>query len=188
MVQTEVTSLKVGQVFTKRTILAQSMTECLVAVLTRSNFMKVITAIQRRYINKEVNFLKQSKYIGCLRKSSLIKIAQWLSPKTVIKGAYLYREEQPIKDIYIVVSGEIEIVQSVAQRKQLIESGHVTDSNWYHRQEVLNYIYKAPKGLKKKGKPLYLAGQLMPLAFDDALSDILETFLPIKKLLDVDKD
>lgn len=56
--QTEVTLVKVGQVFTKKNIQAQSVTECLVAILTRSNFLKVIAAIQRRYINKEVNYLK----------------------------------------------------------------------------------------------------------------------------------
>jgi len=26
----------------------------------------------------------------------------------------------------------------------------MTDSNWFHRKEVSNYIYKTPKGLKKK--------------------------------------
>jgi hypothetical protein len=43
--QTEVTLVKVGQVFSKSQIKAQCMTECLVGTLARTNFLKIIAAI-----------------------------------------------------------------------------------------------------------------------------------------------
>lgn len=126
--------------------------------ITMNNFRKVCAQVHRRFLNAEVNYLKQVKYFGLLKKSALNKIAAAMTVKTLHKDNYIFREGDPAHWLYIVSSGEVEIIKGLNERKPLHAIETLEDSAKVYRTEQLNHIFKAPKGLKKSALSICLAG------------------------------
>jgi hypothetical protein len=71
---------------------ATCLSECKIANLRNFNLKQLVAKAYSRYMNYEVNFLKELPILSLFKKSGLLKIVSKMTTKTITKEAYLFRE------------------------------------------------------------------------------------------------
>ena len=94
-------------------------TACHLMILTKEAFDEVIGKMEKRILNDKINFLRNIPVFALLTRNSLAKLTPSLIKKTIQKDAYLYREGDVAKIVYIVIKGEFEITKTIAYRNQV---------------------------------------------------------------------
>lgn len=82
-------------------------------VLTKEAFDSVIGKMEKRILNDKINFLRNIPVFSLLTRNSLAKITFSLTRRTVAKDSSLYKEGDPAKTVFIVISGEFEITRQL---------------------------------------------------------------------------
>ena len=75
--------------------------------------------MQSRYFNHEVNFFRDIKLFSLFKKSSLLKFIHCMTVRNFTKDSYLFREGTSANILYVIASGEVEVLKNVVDRKEL---------------------------------------------------------------------
>ena len=86
-------------------------------------------------MNQKIDFLNELPYFRFLSKNSLAKIIYSLQKQIVTKGTFLFKEGEPVNNLFIIISGEFEVTK-------MVENNRETKKN-------LELFHKDPKRAKK---------------------------------------
>lgn len=125
-----IAQLKEGQAFGELALIQQkprmATVRCVrkthMIVLTKEAFDSVIGKMERRILNDKINFLRNIPVFKLLTKNSLAKITCSLGRSRVLKDSYLYKEGDPAKSVFIVISGEFEVIKTIVYYNKVEES------------------------------------------------------------------
>lgn len=81
--------------------------------LDANGFNQIISSYKRYVIEKKVMFLKQYAFFSTIPDALLLQIYDLTLPMVYQNNNVVYQERQPVKYIYFIKSGEVEISQVV---------------------------------------------------------------------------
>ena len=100
--------------------------------LDKSDYNRMIAKVVREKRNNVVNFLKSLPIFAGFTKGSLTKLTYNFKEKEFTKGQVVYREGDPINEVYLVTEGEFlfqkRIIVEDGRKKKALFSEHYTDS------------------------------------------------------------
>lgn len=82
-------------------------------VLTKDAYEYVIGKMERRILNDKVEFLGGLPAFSLMTKNTLAKVTFSMTKQNITKGNYLYKEGNEAKNVYILISGELEVTKQV---------------------------------------------------------------------------
>lgn len=84
-----------------------SLTPTILAILSQSDFSRVLKASLSAALNEKVNFLHSLDTFVRWRQPQLIRLSYYCHPVKVCKNHVLYREGDPADTVYMVITGEL---------------------------------------------------------------------------------
>jgi len=78
------------------------------AVMTKLDYERSLGKIQKKQMNKMIEFLKQCPHFKSWTRTNLVKLTYYFKKKKFRRGNYIYKKDDPCRNIYIVYSGEFE--------------------------------------------------------------------------------
>jgi hypothetical protein len=126
--------------------------------------------VQNRYFNSEVNFFKEMNVFAQFKKSSLVKIIQGMTLKSLCKDSYLLKEEAPATTVYIVASGEVEVVKNIAEKRKYKLTQALDRLALHHKTDSINHNFKKPTGRKGSVVSMFIGSKYQVLGFEDAIA------------------
>lgn len=96
----------------KRTVTVRAVGDCICWVIEGMVFKNIIIkqALKRRTIDP--SFLDKVDIFASMEKYERLKLLGMLSMKTLKKSDYVFREEDPGDNFYIIAEGEVECIKS----------------------------------------------------------------------------
>lgn len=88
-------------------------TECTFMTLDVNGFSQLISQYKRYVIDQKVRFLQQYVFFSQIPESSLLQIYDLTISMVYPGGNMIYKEGDPVKYIYFIRSGEVEISQLI---------------------------------------------------------------------------
>lgn len=86
----------------------KTLEKCVLATLTKNDFMKVIRRAQKRKMIQEVHFLKSFTLFQRLSNMKLQKLYYLLKLVELPKHSVLYKQrDEPVDGVYLIQEGEI---------------------------------------------------------------------------------
>jgi len=104
-------------------------TDCQFAVVNKDNYQKVLQKVQQQNKDKMTNYLKQIPFISHWSRSLLSKLYYAIEKTSCIRGQKVVKEGDPIEYIYIVWSGEYEVIKYLGKGEE--------DTNIINEEEQL---------------------------------------------------
>jgi hypothetical protein len=122
----EVAQLTAGQSFgelalindAKRAATIQCLTDCFFAVIDRENYEKTLKRIELRAVQNKVNFFRSLPFVKHWTLSQVQKLVYMFSERRITRNQTLYQQGEEVSFVYIVKSGEFEIVRSLKKHEQ----------------------------------------------------------------------
>lgn len=114
----EVASLGAGASFGELALLRdapraasiQCVEPSIVAILSKSDYKRILGSFQEKQINDKIEFLYGLPAFKKWSKVSLMKLSYYFIEKEVRKGTVLYKEGEEPANVYIIKSGEFKVL------------------------------------------------------------------------------
>lgn len=114
--------------------------------LEKADYNRMIAKVVRDKRNNVVNFLKSLPIFGSITKGSLAKLTYNFKEKEFIKGQVVYKEGDPIIEVFLVTEGEF-----LFQKRILVEDGRKKNAIYNeHYTDTIEVIKFRSKALNKK--------------------------------------
>ena len=91
------------------------------AVLTKQEFTRILSAEAERNLNAKVAFLESLPLLAGVSKPTLQKLSYYFKKQRFVKGQHVYRDNLPVDMIYFVDEGEFQVYRNKEQLKKVIE-------------------------------------------------------------------
>ena len=105
----------------KRKATVKTMTKCELAILKRSDFLKVIKKIEVREINNRANFLMSIPYFQHLSANQVKKLTHQFETVRYLRQQFVFKQGQVPTHMYIVVDGDFEILRHKKSKHLLMD-------------------------------------------------------------------
>jgi CRP-like cAMP-binding protein len=143
---------------------------------------------QARYFNQEVNFLREVRLFQQFKKSSCVRMIQNMTTRSLKKGSYIFREGQKAEHIYIVTSGDVEILKNDLEKKLIALSDRIMEGTVpQFKSDAINSIFKQPRR-RTQIHSLCIASRFQVLGYEDALKACFDQPLKAKEKSFANKD
>eukprot|EP00347_Sterkiella_histriomuscorum_P020456 403337736 len=103
----------------KRQFSAVAATDVHLAVFSKKSFERILDRIYKKFVQKEINFIKNVEQFKGLSKRMLTKIFHGLKQHKFKRGQFLFREGEDAEHFYIIKEGELELKKHVYEQKNL---------------------------------------------------------------------
>lgn len=91
----------------------QCLTNCHLAVMTKSDYQKVLSRIEARNLKKLIEFFKSIPFMSKNSKTILTKLHYSFEQKYFIRKQVVYKEGDKSDWVYLVKSGEFEVTKKL---------------------------------------------------------------------------
>jgi len=91
---------------------------CFFAVMNRSDYEKSLGKIQKKQMNKLVEFLRGCPHFKSWTRTALVKLSYYFKKKQYRRNNIIYAKGDPTQNIYIVLNGEFEQIKHVKVRRR----------------------------------------------------------------------
>lgn len=94
-----------------------AMTNTTLAVLSKSNFKKLIEKFTEKRIEEKIRFLKSYPMFHKCTKFGIMKLSFYFNVKRVVKGQVLYKIGDPTDGLYFITKGEFMVKSNQMSKK-----------------------------------------------------------------------
>lgn len=156
---TEVATLDAGKSFGELALLRNQRrvatiiceTNTHLATLEKADYLRILGENSSLKLDELVGFLASLPVFNRWPRKDLIKLSYYFTPLLYVRNQIIYRENEPAKDVYIILKGEVEIFSKVA-----VGSPRNIRLNQFGRPmariKSVNRYEQARLGIKTKGE------------------------------------
>mmetsp|Transcript_34688 Transcript_34688/g.53175 ORF Transcript_34688/g.53175 Transcript_34688/m.53175 type:complete len:408 (-) Transcript_34688:1254-2477(-) len=99
---------------------------CFFAVMNRQDYEKSLGKIQKKQMNKMIEFLRGCPHFRHWSRTALVKLTYYFKKKQYRRGNIIYAKGDSTRNIYIVLNGEFEQIKHIKVHKKRDEQAEVT--------------------------------------------------------------
>ncbi|KAL4478048.1 hypothetical protein ABPG72_013487 [Tetrahymena utriculariae] len=90
--------------------------KCELAVISRNDYMEIITPLQQGDAEEKLDFLQNIPYFQNWDKKDLRTLSYSLEIQEVPKGSFLYKEDDNSNDLYMILKGEFKVTKQCSSK------------------------------------------------------------------------
>ncbi|CDW72769.1 UNKNOWN [Stylonychia lemnae] len=119
-------------------------TDCHLAVMSKSDYQKVLQRIEQKSLNKIVDFLHQIPFLHSWTRTSLSKLQYSFEQRIYKRNQTIYKEGEESNYVYLVKSGEFEVSKRIQfeEKKKLNTKDYlgVKEEEKDDPKKVISYV------------------------------------------------
>ncbi|CAD8095736.1 unnamed protein product [Paramecium primaurelia] len=107
-----------------RTATVAAKTEVILAVITYDLYQRILGAFQHELTNQKIAFITKIPIFSVWQRQNQLVLLQSLEVQNKKVGQYVFQKGKPDEYIYLVINGEIEVIQWSTPNKDQISNHH----------------------------------------------------------------
>jgi len=151
----EVAELKAGAHFGEFALLSdkpraatiRAKENCLLAVLKKSDFRRILGSISEKKVNEKIEFLYSLSYFKNWTRIAVHKLSYNFKSLVLSKNQCLYKEGDKVKNVYFVKNGEFKISKQVTEKRNVINN---PSCNGSLEQKIKNFSFMKLRNIRQK--------------------------------------
>ncbi|CDW79368.1 UNKNOWN [Stylonychia lemnae] len=151
----------------ERTASAICIQDCQIGVISKYQFSKLMSNIERRVFNEKINLLQKIPAFSKLTRTTLGKMSHFLNLKITPKDCLLFKEGDTADNVFIIQTGEFEVLKKYKIPEKNEEDIEKIKDNPLKAKKIQQRFFKAQKQNKEQEVSLYIIGNLNLLGEED---------------------